>query len=261
MAFDLRPVRAYLRHLARGGQSGAAMLVAVACLLGFIIFIAVLGADIPTGQKANVAAQFVADEVINEVRDIFKLTSTQSAIISAVNAPVLQRGGVVEKAPKGGAVSYDNRFRVTRLDLIVPPIAEVFPPTSASDLVGGVGSYTFAAWSAAFGVSALTCPPSANGNCHIYTDVSTPDNYDGIANGADDFTPPGLWALRDGGAHFGVIVEVEASTLFLRIAGTRRVTGRGKAVVSVVHRNRDGLLNNPDPGESNQPSYIIGFDP
>ena len=229
------PYRKGARHSAEGGS--VLVLICVS-ILGVIIFSTIFGLDNVTSHKANLLAQHTADKAVFYAKDLFLVTSAHSALQTVVNT-----------LPTDGKLNdEDARLKITKVSAFFPAISERLPPgVKEGDLHGGPGPLSFQDYNQRFRAT-LNCPATVDkADCLVYLDVES-DVPQGLV-------PAGFWDRDEHGMHIGIAIEVESNTVFLKIRDATRVTGKGKAFLSIRHKNRAVLE------KTGRPSYIIGVAP
>lgn len=219
-------------------EEGSVLILICVSILGVIIFSTIFGLDNVTSHKANLLAQHTADKAVFYAKDIFLVTSGYSALQTAVNT----------LPTDGKLIDEDARFKITKVSAFLPVISDQLPPEVNQDnLHGGPGPLSFQDFNQRFSAT-LNCPATVGkDDCLVYLDVES-DVPQGLV-------PAGFWDRDQHGMHLGIAIEVESDTVFLKIQDKTRVTGKGKAFLSIRHQNENV------PNGSARPSYIIGVAP
>ena len=223
-------------------EKGSALVLISVSILGVIIFATIFAFDNVTSHKANLLAQHTADKAIFYAKDLFLVTSGYSALQTAVNT----------LPADGKLIDEDARFKITKVIAVFPAISNTLPPqVKGDDLHGGSARMSFADFNTAFNTN-LICPATVNdADCLVYLDVEST-----VPQG---LVPAGFWDRDQHGMHFGMAIQVASDTVFLKIDGITSVTGKGKAFLSISHRNKIALEDVPN--SSGRPSYILGIAP
>lgn len=226
----------------RSTEGGTILVLICVSIFGILVFATIFALDNVTSHKANLLAQHTADKAVFYAKDLFLLASGYSALQTAVNT----------LPADGKLIDDDARFEITKVIAVFPAISTSLPPqVKGADLHGGDAPMSFADFNRDFNTN-LICPSTVGTtNCLVYRDVES--------TVPQELVPTQFWDRDEHGMHFGIAIEVASDTVFLKIDGITSVTGKGKAFLSISHRNKLALKDVPN--SSGRPSYILGIAP